>query len=73
MPSSFLFLKSLESELHPMIMTHSPTKRIGASAQWCFISGHHLDVTFSKEEGLTTEKQMRKTSVCGYDSGLRRS
>ena len=56
-----------------MIMTHSPTKRIGASAQWCFISGHHLDVTFSKEEGLTTEKQMRKTSVCGYDSGLRRS
>jgi hypothetical protein len=29
-------------------------------------------VTFSKLAGLTTEKQTRKTSVCGYDSGRRR-
>ena len=42
---------------------------MGASAQWCLISGHHLLVTFSKEEGLTTLKQMRNTSVCGYDNG----
>lgn len=26
-------------------------------------------LTFSKEAGLTREKQIRKTSVCGYDSG----
>ena len=36
---------------------------MGASAQWCFISGHHLEVTFSNEDGETTEKQMRNTSV----------
>lgn len=29
-----------------------PTKSTGASGQWCFISGYHLDVTFSKEDGL---------------------
>ena len=42
---------------------YEPIKRIGASGQWCLISGHHFEVTFSKEEGLTTEKHMRKTSV----------
>lgn len=42
-----------------------PINSIGASGQWCLISGHHLEVTFSKEEGDTTEKQMRNTSVCG--------
>ena len=42
-----------------------PINSMGASGQWCLISGHHFEVTFSKEEGLTTEKQMRKTSVCG--------
>jgi len=36
---------------------------MGASGQWCFISGHHFVVTFSKDEGLTTLKQMRNTSV----------
>ena len=41
-----------------------PINKIGASAQWCLISGHHLEVTFSKEDGETTEKQIRKTSVC---------
>lgn len=46
-----------------------PTRIIGASGQWCFISGYHLLVTFSKEDGLVTEKQMRNTSVCGYDKG----
>ena len=31
----------------------------------CYIikKSDHFEVTFSKEEGLTTEKQMRKTSV----------
>lgn len=70
-----------------------PTRIIGASGQWCFISGYHFDVTFSNEEGLkkseirgfwflrwfsfkrksnylATLKQIRKTSVCGYESGL---
>lgn len=42
-----------------------PIKRMGASGQWCLISGHHLEVTFSNEDGLTTEKHMRKTSVWG--------
>ena len=42
-----------------------PINKMGASGQWCLISGHHFEVTFSKEEGLTTEKQMRKTSVWG--------
>ncbi len=39
------------------------TRRTGASGQWCLISGYHFDVTFSKDEGLTTLKQIRKTSV----------
>lgn len=42
-----------------------PINKMGASGQWCLISGHHFEVTFSKDDGLTTEKQMRKTSVCG--------
>lgn len=29
-----------------------PTRIMGASGQWCFSSGYHLDVTFSNEEGL---------------------
>lgn len=29
-----------------------PTSIMGASGQWCFSSGYHLDVTFSNEEGL---------------------
>lgn len=37
---------------------NSPTKIIGASGQWCFISGYHFDVTFSNEDGL--EKKRRK-------------
>ena len=37
------------------------------------ISGIHLVLTFSREVGDATEKQTRKTSVCGYESGLRRS
>lgn len=30
-------------------------------------------LTLSNEGGLTIEKQIRKTSVWGYDSGLKRS
>jgi len=30
-------------------------------------------LTFSNDAGATTEKQTRKTSVCGYDRGLSRS
>ena len=40
-----------------------PMSRIGASGQWCLISGYHLVVMFSKDDGLTTLKQIRKTSV----------
>lgn len=50
-----------------------PTKIIGASGQWCLISGYHFEVTFSKDDGLATEKHIRKTSVCGYDNGRSRS
>ena len=32
-----------------------------------------LERTFSNEAGEMTEKQIRNTSVCGYDSGRRRS
>ena len=40
--------------------------------QWCLISGCHLVCMFSIMCEMM-EKQMRKTSVCGYDSGRRRS
>ena len=30
-------------------------------------------LTLSKDDGLTIEKHMRKTSVCGYDKGRSRS
>lgn len=50
-----------------------PTRRMGVSGAWCDTSGHHLVLAFSKLEGLTIEKHMRKTSVCGYESGRNRS
>ena len=34
---------------------------------------HTFAFTLSNDEGLTMEKQMRKTSVWGYDSGRNRS
>ena len=45
------------------------TNRKGVFGQWCVISGTHFSFIFSNELGLTTEKQTRKTSVCGYDNG----
>jgi hypothetical protein len=45
------------------ITIHLPTNIIGASGQWCLISGYHFDVTFSKDDGLVTLKQIRNTSV----------
>lgn len=36
-------------------LANSPTKIIGASGQWCFISGYHFDVTFSNDDGLKTK------------------
>jgi hypothetical protein len=42
---------------------HLPTNIMGASGQWCLISGYHFDVTFSKDDGLVTLKQIRNTSV----------
>ena len=50
-----------------------PTNMIGTFGAWCSISGNHFALTLSKDGGLTMEKQMRNTSVCGYDSGRRRS
>ena len=32
-----------------------------------------FSLTFSKDDGETTEKQTKNTSVCGYDKGLNRS
>ena len=31
-----------------------PINKMGASGQWCFISGHHFVVMFSNDDGLTT-------------------
>jgi len=50
-----------------------PTKIIGVPGQWCWISGYHFDFTLSNDDGEIMEKAIRKTSVCGYDNGLRRS
>lgn len=56
-----IYEKNLDHKSHNKYL---PTKMIGASGQWCFISGYHFEVTFSNEEGLTTLKHMRNTSVC---------
>jgi len=40
-----------------------PTRMTTASGQWCLISGNHLVLTFSNDDGLTTLKQIRNTSV----------
>lgn len=47
-----------------------PTRMIGVLGQWWLTSGYHFARTFSYEAGLINEKQIRKTSVWGYDSGL---
>ncbi len=47
----------------------SKTARLKRNPQW----SRTLERTFSYEAGEIMEKQMRKTSVCGYDRGRRRS
>merc|ERR1719410_953614 len=42
-----------------------PTRRMGTPGAWCWISGTHFVLTFSKEELEMTEKQTRNTSVWG--------
>jgi hypothetical protein len=42
-----------------------PTNNFGVDGQWWAISGFHFARTFSKDGGETTEKQIKKTSVCG--------
>ena len=49
---------------------NSPTSTTGASGQWCLISGHHFVYTFSKEEGLTTLKQIKNTSVYNKENNF---
>lgn len=39
---------------------------------WCATSGNHFVRTFSNDGGETSEKQTRKMSVCGYESGRSR-
>jgi hypothetical protein len=46
-----------------------PTSKKGVFKQWTVISGTHFSFTFSSEDGETTEKHTRKTSVCGKLSG----
>lgn len=46
---------------------HNPCRGAWLPGRLAFV------LTFSKLGGDTSEKQMRKTSVCGYDSGRRRS
>mmetsp|Transcript_1475 Transcript_1475/g.4780 ORF Transcript_1475/g.4780 Transcript_1475/m.4780 type:complete len:210 (-) Transcript_1475:261-890(-) len=50
-----------------------PTRMMGTPGQWCLISGAHFCFTFSNEAREMREKATRKTSVSGYDSGLKRS
>jgi len=50
-----------------------PTRMKGTPGAWWLISGYHLVRMFSKDVGFVMEKQSRKTSVCGYDRGRRRS
>lgn len=50
-----------------------PTRMIGTDGAWWSISGNHFARTLSNDGGETMEKQMRKTSVWGYDSGRSRS
>lgn len=42
-----------------------PTIKHGTPGQWWWTSGNHFSRTFSNEAGEVTEKQTRKTSVCG--------
>lgn len=45
---------------------------MGGSFFWdFFISGIHFSLMFMNEEGETTEKQRRNTSVLGYTKGRR--
>lgn len=49
-----------------------PTSIMGASGQWCFSSGYHLDVTFSNEEGLKSRARhaLRKTIFFFFYLGI---
>ena len=47
-----------------------PTNKKGVFWQWWVISGTHFSLTFSKDDGETTEKQTRKTSVWKEDEWL---
>lgn len=55
-----------ESETRTSISTEDSKKK-GQKRGVTFV------LTFSNDGGLTREKQMRKTSVCGYDRGRNRS
>src|SRR5690348_1335312 len=50
-----------------------PTRMRGTVGQKWVISGYHLEVTFSKDTGFTTEKQAKKTCALAYERGRRRS
>lgn len=45
----------------------------GSAVSSLLLDGHTFALTLSNEEGDTMEKQIRKTSVCGYESGRSRS
>lgn len=84
LPSEFLQMTTISSApcssispkqtyLSSLRSTCVPTMRQGTPGQWWWTSGNHFSFTFSKDAGEVTEKQTRKTSVWGYDSGRRRS
>lgn len=50
--NGILVLFCVDSFVWSVCVCDSPTRIMGASGQWCLISGYHFDVTFSKEEGL---------------------
>lgn len=50
-----------------------PTNTMGVDGQWWCTSGYHLEITLPSDSGLTSEKQIKKTFVSGYESGRSRS
>eukprot|EP01136_Pigoraptor_vietnamica_P037304 Opistho-1_new@105096 len=73
MGASFFSLSFSIASLSSRRSSLVPTRMMGVWGQWWLTSGCHFALTFSKEAGEMSEKQIRNTSVWGYESGRRRS
>ena len=66
-----IFLNENEKIIYLIsLKKHSQTNKYGVLGQYLFTSFIHSFWIFVRELGITTEKQIRKTSVCGYAIGL---